>query len=283
MRNIALTLKYLGTAYHGWQVQKTVSSVCETMEKGLSKVCGGNVKLVGCGRTDAGVHAERYIANFHTESRIPVERLPFAINTHTPEDIVVREALEVVEDFNAILSCQKKEYTYRIYNSRIKNPFYVNRAYFYPKHLDETVMQRAAQQFVGTHDFAAVRSVGTEVKSMRQGRVNLKESFAAVKDGEMIVSGMHISPYEQGNIFNTDPLRPKKLLLHKAEIRRLAGMVQRQGYTLVPLSVYLKDGRMKMELGLCRGKKLHDKRDDMAQRDAKRDIDRALKNNGRGE
>lgn len=124
---------------------------------------------------------------------------------------------------------------------------------------------------------------GTEVKSMRQGRVNLQESFAAVKDGEMIVSGMHISPYEQGNIFNTDPLRPKKLLMHKAEIRRLAGLVQRQGYTLVPLSVYLKDGRMKMELGLCRGKKLHDKRDDMAQRDAKRDIDRALKNNGRGE
>lgn len=124
---------------------------------------------------------------------------------------------------------------------------------------------------------------GTEVKSMRQGRVNLKESFAAVKDGEMIVSGMHISPYEQGNIFNTDPLRPKKLLMHKAEIRRLAALVQRQGYTLVPLSVYLKDGRMKMELGLCRGKKLHDKRDDMAQRDAKRDIDRALKNNGRGE
>ncbi len=93
MRNIALKLMYNGTAYHGWQVQKTVSSVCETMEKGLSKVCGGNVKLVGCGRTDAGVHAERYIANFHTESRIPVERLPFAINTHTPEDIVVREAL----------------------------------------------------------------------------------------------------------------------------------------------------------------------------------------------
>ena len=143
MRNIALKLMYNGTAYHGWQVQKTVSSVCETMEKGLSKVCGGNVKLVGCGRTDAGVHAERYIANFHTDSRIPVERLPFAINTHTPEDIVVREALEVAEDFNAILSCRKKEYTYRIYNSRIKNPFYVNRAYFYPKYLDEEVMDRA--------------------------------------------------------------------------------------------------------------------------------------------
>ena len=108
MRNIALKLMYNGSAYHGWQVQKTVSSVCETMEKGLSKVCGESVKLVGCGRTDAGVHAERYIANFRTNSRIPVERLPFAVNTHTPEDIVVREALEVAENFNAILSCQKE-------------------------------------------------------------------------------------------------------------------------------------------------------------------------------
>ena len=122
---------------------------------------------------------------------------------------------------------------------------------------------------------------GTEVKSMRQGRVNLKESYAAVKNGEMIVSGMHISPYEQGNIFNTDPLRPKRLLMHKREIRRLDGLVQRQGYTLVPLSVYLKDGRMRLELGLCRGKKLHDKRDDMAERDARRDIDRAMKSRTR--
>ena len=122
---------------------------------------------------------------------------------------------------------------------------------------------------------------GTEVKSMRQGRVNLKESYAAVKNGEMIVSGMHISPYEQGNIFNTDPLRPKRLLMHKREIRRLDGLVQRQGYTLVPLSVYLKDGRMKLEWGLCRGKKLHDKRDDMAERDARRDIDRAMKSRTR--
>ena len=122
---------------------------------------------------------------------------------------------------------------------------------------------------------------GTEVKSMRQGRVNLKESYAAVKNGEMIVSGMHISPYEQGNIFNTDPLRPKRLLMHKREICRLDGLVQRQGYTLVPLSVYLKDGRMKLELGLCRGKKLHDKRDDMAERDARRDIDRAMKSRTR--
>lgn len=165
MRNIALKLMYNGTAYHGWQVQKNAASVEETLERGLSMVCGERVKLVGCGRTDAGVHAEHYIANFHTGSRIPIERLPFAVNTHTPEDIVVREALEVADSFNAIGSCLKKEYTYRIYNSRIKNPFYVNRAYFYPKHLDEDVMDRAARAFEGMHDFRAVRSVGTETKT----------------------------------------------------------------------------------------------------------------------
>ena len=165
MRNIALKLMYNGTAYHGWQVQKNAVTVCETLEKALEKITGAPVHLTGCGRTDAGVHAERYVANFRTESRIPLERLPFAVNTHTPEDIAVREALEVREDFNAIGSCLKKEYTYRIYNSRVKNPFYVNRAYFYPKHLDESFLNRAAGMFVGTHDFAAMRSVGTETKS----------------------------------------------------------------------------------------------------------------------
>ena len=165
MRNIALTLMYNGTAYHGWQVQKTEVSVAQTLERGLSMVCGHSVKLTGCGRTDAGVHAEHYVANFRTESRIPVERLPFAVNTHIPEDIVVKAAYEVAEDFNAIGSCIKKEYTYRIYNSRFKNPFYVDRAYFYPKKLDEEFLNRAAHQFVGTHDFRAVRSVGTETKS----------------------------------------------------------------------------------------------------------------------
>ena len=136
MRNIALKLMYNGTAYHGWQVQKNAVTVCGTLEKAIASICGGPVHLTGCGRTDAGVHAEHYIANFRTDSRIPVDRIPFAINTHTPEDIAVKEAFEVAEDFNAIGSCLKKEYTYRIYNSRFKNPFYVNRAYFYPKHLD---------------------------------------------------------------------------------------------------------------------------------------------------
>ena len=165
MRNIAMRLMYNGTAYHGWQVQKTQATVGETLEWAVGKVCGHRVHLTGCGRTDAGVHAEAYVANFRTDSRIPVERLPFAVNTHTPEDIVVQAAYEVPEAFNAIGSCLKKEYTYRIYNSRIKNPFYVNRAYFYPKRLDEAVMDRAARAFEGTHDFRAVRSVGTETRT----------------------------------------------------------------------------------------------------------------------
>ena len=165
MRNIALILMYNGTAYHGWQVQKTEVSVAQTLERGLGMVCGHPVKVTGCGRTDAGVHAEHYVANFRTDSRIPVDRLPFAVNTHIPEDIVVKAAYEVAEDFNAIGSCIKKEYTYRIYNSRIRNAFLVNRVWFYPKQLDADVMDRAAQHFVGTHDFASVRSVGTETKT----------------------------------------------------------------------------------------------------------------------
>ena len=165
MRNIALKLMYNGTAYHGWQVQKNAVTVCGTLEKAIADICGGPVHLTGCGRTDAGVHAEHYIANFRTESRIPMDRLPFAVNTHTPEDIAVKEAFEVAEDFNAIGSCIKKEYTYRIYNSRIRNAFLVNRVWFYPKQLDADVMDRAAQHFVGTHDFASVRSVGTETKT----------------------------------------------------------------------------------------------------------------------
>ena len=122
-----------------------------------------------------------------------------------------------------------------------------------------------------------VELVGTEVKSLRAGGANLKDSWADIDDGELIVKGMHISPYDHGNIFNRDPMRPKKLLMHKSEIRKLDGLVSRQGYTLVPLEIYLKDGRMKLQLGLCRGKAEHDKRNTIAKRDADRDIRRALR------
>jgi SsrA-binding protein len=125
---------------------------------------------------------------------------------------------------------------------------------------------------------------GTEVKSVRAGTVNLKDSYCEIDDGEMFALGVHISPYEHGNIFNRDPLRPKKLLMHKREIMKLLGLVTRDGYTLVPLSLYLKGSHVKLALGLCRGKKLYDKRDDMARRDADRIIERQMKDRrGNGE
>ncbi len=122
---------------------------------------------------------------------------------------------------------------------------------------------------------------GTEVKSLRAGAVNLKDSWCSIDGGELFVMGMHISPYEKGNIFNRDPLRVRKLLMHKKEIMRLFGTIKQESYTLIPLSLYFKGSRVKLEMGLCKGKKLHDKREDMAKRDAKREMDRALKERNR--
>lgn len=164
-RNIALRLSYDGSRYHGWQVQKTEITVAETLEQALAKVCGHRVKVTGCGRTDAGVHALRYCANFRTDSRIPVERLPLAVNSRLPQDISVSAACEAAPEFNAIGSCIKKEYIYRIHNSRVRDPFLQDRACFYPAPLDIGLMQRAGRAFEGTHDFRAVRSVGTETRT----------------------------------------------------------------------------------------------------------------------
>ena len=136
------------------------------------------------------------------------------------------------------------------------------------------------------HDFfieevyeAGIVLTGTEIKSVRQGKVSIKESFAKIENGEMILFGMNISPYEQGNRYNVDPLRPRKLLLHKQEIRKLIGYTTIKGLTLVPLQMYInEDGRAKIEIAVARGKKLYDKRDDIAKRDAQRDMDRSMKN-----
>ncbi len=126
-----------------------------------------------------------------------------------------------------------------------------------------------------------IELVGTEVKSIRAGRVNLKDAWCSVDDGEMWVKGMHISPYEQGNIFNRDPMRVRKLLLHKREIMRLLGKVKQEGLTLIPMSLYFKGSMVKVALGLCKGKNLHDKRQDMANKAAAREIERTLKDRNR--
>ena len=141
-----------------------------------------------------------------------------------------------------------------------------------------------AQNKKARHDYfveesyeAGIELCGTEVKSIRQGRVNLKDSWCSVDKGELFVNGMHISPFEQGNIFNRDPMRVRKLLMHIKEINRLYGIVKQTGYSLIPLSLYFKGSRVKMQIGLCKGKKLYDKREDMAKRAAKRDMERAVK------
>ena len=141
-----------------------------------------------------------------------------------------------------------------------------------------------AQNRKARHDFFIEESIecgielkGTEVKSIRAGTLNLKDSYVIIKNGEANVLSMHISPYDKGNIFNHDPDRPKKLLLHKREINKLYALVKQDGYALVPLSVYFKDARVKIEVGVCKGKKNYDKREDAARRDAKREMDRAMK------
>lgn len=141
-----------------------------------------------------------------------------------------------------------------------------------------------AQNKKALHDYfvderyeAGIELFGTEVKSVRQGNLNLKDSWCSVVEGEIFANGMHISPYEQGNIFNRDPMRVRKLLMHKREIIKLFSLIKQDGYTLIPLSIYFKGSKVKVEVGLCKGKKLHDKRQTEAERSAKRDIDRALK------
>ena len=182
MKNIALCLRYDGSRYHGWQVQKNDITVAQTMEEALAKVCEEPIKLTGCGRTDAGVHALSYCANFRSDTRIPLERLPLAINSRLPGDIAVLEAVEVEEDFNAIGSCIKKEYVYKIHNSNIRDPFMEKRVCFYPQHLDMELMQRAARAFEGTHDFRAVRSEGTQTKTT----VRTVHWCRAEKEGDII-------------------------------------------------------------------------------------------------
>lgn len=145
-----------------------------------------------------------------------------------------------------------------------------------------TVNRKARHDYFVEETYeCGIALAGTEVKSLRAGAVNLKDSYCSIKDGEMFVVGMHISPYEQGNIFNRDPLRQRKLLMHKREIIKLFGYVKRDGYSLIPLSLYFKGSRVKLELGLCKGKKLHDKRDDAARRDASREMDRAMRERNR--
>ena len=161
----ALVLSYLGTDYHGWQRQNNALTIQQLMEEAWEKTCGRAAYISGCGRTDAGVHAKYYVCSVDHVSSIPPERLPLALNARLPDAVVVRKAVLVPDDFDARFSCVSKEYTSLIHNSRVRDPFSVRRAWAYPQPLNVEAMRRAAGDFVGKHDFAAVKNEGTPVKS----------------------------------------------------------------------------------------------------------------------
>ena len=154
--------------------------------------------------------------------------------------------------------------------------------------MEKKALRTIAQNKKAFHDYfveesmeAGIELTGTEVKSLRQGKVNLKDSWCSIVNGELLMNGVHISPYEQGNIFNRDPMRVRRLLMHHRDIMRLFGLVKQDGYSLIPLSLYFKGSRVKVQVGLCKGKKNYDKRADMAEKAAKRDIQRAMKERNR--
>jgi len=165
MRNIALRLAYDGSAYHGFQAQKGLATVQTEIEKALSIVTREKVRITGCGRTDAGVHARTYVANFRTNCGIPADRITYAVNTKLPRDIAVFSAVDVEDRFHSTFSSIRKEYTYVIKSGKIHDPFYANKVHFYPHELDIAAICAAAERFVGKHDFAAMRSVGSSVKT----------------------------------------------------------------------------------------------------------------------
>ena len=165
MRNIKLTIQYDGTAYHGWQTQKNAVTVQETLEKAITEVTGTKPQLTGCSRTDAGVHAEHFVANFKSETKIPCDKIPMALNTYLPQDIVCMKAENEQQEFNARFSAKKKRYTYYIQNSRFPNVFKVNYSWHYPYKINIDDMRRAAAAFLGEHDFIGFAASGFTVKT----------------------------------------------------------------------------------------------------------------------
>ncbi len=184
-RNIALKLSYDGTNYHGWQTQANSSSIQSTLISAASSLFNEDVKIIGCGRTDAGVHAKKYFASVRTISDIPVSRIPYALNSMLPNDISITDALEVPDSFHPVHSCIKKEYSYYLYTDKVRNPFFDKKILHYHFPFDIQQVCEAAGHFIGTHDFAAVRSLGTPVKSTVRTifscDVSKEENFVTIK------------------------------------------------------------------------------------------------------
>ena len=192
--NILLKLAFDGSRFHGWQSQKNASAICDCITDAIEKTIGRRVVLSGCGRTDAGVHARVYYANFKADTSIPLSRLPYALNSRLPEDICVLAAGEAGEAFDSRFSCVKKEYSYLVYNSKIKNPFYLKRVLFYPFVLDYDRIIEALPYFEGTHDFSSMRTLGSNVKTTVRTMFRVSSS----RNGDLI----EISLCADGSLYN---------------------------------------------------------------------------------
>ena len=192
--NVKLTIQYDGTAYHGWQIQAGDITIQEELTKALKSITGENIKVKGCGRTDSGVHAEKYICNFYTESRIPADRYPYALNSKLPRDIVCKAAEFEDEEFDSNRSAVSKRYIYRIYNSDIPDAFAGRYSWQYKYKLDDKKMRKASEAFIGEHDFIGFASSGFTVKTT----VRTIYSLDVKREGDMIT----IDVYGNGFLYN---------------------------------------------------------------------------------
>lgn len=176
MKNLALTLSYKGSQYHGWQIQKNALTIQEILTKTVAKITGEDIGIIGCSRTDTGVHALKYVCNFKSNTSIPTEKIPIALNTALPQDIRINQCKIVQDDFHARFSPISKTYIYKAYTSKIANPFLIDFAYHFPYEVDVTHMRQAAEFFVGTHDFSAFMSTGSSQKTTVRTVTNLSVS-----------------------------------------------------------------------------------------------------------
>lgn len=239
MRNLLLTLSYVGVNYHGWQVQPNGVTVQEKLQEALKSVLQAETPVTGCSRTDSGVHAEMFCCNIRTENKIPCDKLVSALNANLPYDIAVNDCREVNEDFHARYDCKGKEYVYRIWNSRVRNPFYEGRALHYPYKLDTEKMNEAAKAFLGTHDFKGFCSAGSSVKTTER-TVTLSE---VEREGDLVTFRVAAD----GFLYNMVRIMVGTLLevsQGKISAEELPSIIEsksrnRAGFTAAPEGLYL--------------------------------------------
>jgi len=243
MKNIAMRITFDGSRYHGWQYQKNGISVQQTMEEALSALTGEEIKVTGCSRTDAGVHALDYVLNFKTDTTIPAEKLPYAVNYSLNNDITVLEAWEEADDFNARFSAQGKRYEYKIWNGKMRNPFYVGYSWYFPYKLDRENMKKAAEFFVGKHDFSAFMAAGgsqkTTVRTIRDCSVTESDESA-----ELITVAVEADAFLY-NMVRIITGTIAEVGLGKIKLEEIPGIIEsgdrrRGGITAPPQGLFLK-------------------------------------------